>query len=306
MSNIFGPIPSRRLGYSLGIDVVPYKTCTLDCVYCQVGKTTERTLHRKEWVNSEHILIELAEAIARNEKIDYITFSGSGEPTLNSSLGKIIRRIKKMCSTPIAVLTNGTLLYLPEVRDDLMDANLVVPSLDAVDLNIFNIINRPHPDLNTDNIIEGIKLFRKSFSGHIWLEVMIVKGINDSRETLTSIGKVAKEINPDKIQINSVFRPAVEKNIESVDRPTLEFVKEIFGKKAEIIEEFQKRQMSSSQDDIQDAIMQLLQRRPCSIKQISQSLGFHQTVIVKHVRMLFTEGRLQEVLHGGERFYKVS
>lgn len=304
MSHIFGPVPSRRLGYSLGVDIVPYKVCTLDCVYCQVGRTTVKTLKRKEWISQELILENLEKAVSKDEKIDYITFSGSGEPTLNSSIGNIIRRIKDIYRIPVAVLTNSTLLYLPEVRNDLMEADLVAPSLDAVATDVFNMLNRPHHDLNVEKIGEGIKSFRKDFRGRIWLEVMIVKGINDSPEELKRIEKMIRDLGADKIQINSVIRPAAEQGIETADREILEFAKNFFGEKAEIIGEFQKERFGSAQDNIQETIIQLIKRRPCPVKEICKSLGLHEAVVVKHIGMMLNEGRIKEVIHKDGKFYK--
>ena len=182
MKEVFGPVPSRRLGFSLGVDLVPFKTCTLDCVYCQLGPTTHKTLKRKEYIPTEGILPEVEKMLNKGKRVDYITFSGSGEPTLHSGIGKMISRIKRISSIPVAVITNGTLLNQGQVQEDLWAADLVIPSLDAVDERIFQRINRPHASLNTKMIIRGLDDFAGKFPGKIWLEVMLVRGLNDSKE----------------------------------------------------------------------------------------------------------------------------
>ena len=304
MSHIFGPVPSRRLGYSLGIDAVPFKVCTLNCVYCQVGRTSVKTLERKQWIAPQAILDDLRNILAKEEKIDFITFSGSGEPTLNSALGEMIGRIKDMTSTPVAVLTNGTLFHLPEVRRDVIEANVIVPSFDAVSPDVFARLNRPHPDLTVEHMVEGLKLLRKEFRGQIWLEVMIVKGMNDSMDELKKIAAAIQDISPDKIQINSVFRPAAERNIEPALMETLELAKVLFGEKAEIIEEFRSDRHNAVVDDIKGAIIQLIKRRPCAMSDISSSLGLHESVATTHIEILLKEQRIKEVIHRGIKFYQ--
>jgi len=304
MSHIFGPVPSRRLGYSLGVDAVPFKVCTLNCVYCQVGRTSVKTLERKQWVEPRAILDDLRKILAREEKIDFITFSGSGEPTLNSAMGEMIDQIKAMPATPVAVLTNGTLFYLPEVREDVMDANVIVPSLDAVSTEVFEKLNRQHPELSVDRMVTGLKALRKEFHGQIWLEVMIVRNINDSMDELKKIATAIHDINPDKVQVNSVFRPAAERAIEPALMETLELAKLLFGDKAEIIEEFRSDRHNAVVEDIKGSIIQLIKRRPCSIGDISNSLGLHESVVIKYIALLLKEQRIQEIIHRGIKFYQ--
>jgi len=179
MGQIFGPVPSRRLGFSLGVDTIPFKTCSLDCIYCQLGRTTNKTIERKEYIAGEDILREIEEILKQKKKIDYITFSGSGEPTLNSRMEEMITQIKRLTSIPIAILTNGTLLYQPRMREELMEADLVIPSLDAVSEKVFEKVNRPCHSLKINEVIEGIETFSQEFRGKIWLEIMLVKGVND-------------------------------------------------------------------------------------------------------------------------------
>jgi len=179
MKYIYGPVPSRRLGFSLGVDLVPYKICSLDCIYCQLGRTVRKSIVRKMYTQKNDVLGEVKEVLDSNQLIDYITFSGSGEPTLSSDIGGLIREIKAMTSTPLAVLTNGTLLFREDVQKDLMEADMVLPSLDAASFEMFQKINRPHRALKIDLIIDGLKRFREIYKGQILLEIMLIKGFND-------------------------------------------------------------------------------------------------------------------------------
>ncbi len=239
MKHIFGPIKSRRLGSSLGINLTPYKTCTFDCVYCQLGKTTVKTKEKKEYIPAADILEELKNWFANNsseaKNLGYITFSGSGEPTLNVKIGQLIAEIKKITAVPVAVLTNASLLYDASVRRQVLTADLIMPSLNAVVPEVFQKLNRPHEELNLEEIIQGLRDLRKEFRGKIWLEVMLASGINDDIRYIKKLKEVIEEINPDKIQLNSPVRTITEPDITAVDRKKLEKIKEILGDKCEII-----------------------------------------------------------------------
>ena len=197
MSHLFGPVPSRRLGRSLGVDLVPRKTCPFDCIYCEVGPTTNQTETRLNY-QADAILAELAAYVRQGPpELDYITLAGSGEPTLNLGLGRIIRRIKTLTGAPVAVLTNGALFYLPEVRRELRAADLVLPSLDAAREEIFRAINRPLADYPLSRLLAGLDAFRREYSGEIWLEILLLKGLNDSPEDLEALRRVLKLLAPD-------------------------------------------------------------------------------------------------------------
>ncbi|MEX2088906.1 MAG: radical SAM protein, partial [Bacteroidota bacterium] len=232
---IFGPVPSRRLGRSLGVDVIPHKLCNLDCVYCEVGPTDKRAMRRQEYCPADAIIAELKEALAEQPEIDTITFSGAGEPTLNSKLGEIIHATKGLSALPVAVLTNGTLLYLEAVRNDLREADIVLPSLDAVSSRMFGMVNRPHPALQIETIIEGLKTFRKEFHGQIWLEILFVKGLNDERSEVERLRRAVREIQPDKVQLNTIIRPPTNAVFEPVAEKELFRLRELFGETCEVI-----------------------------------------------------------------------
>ncbi len=239
MKYIYGPVESRRLGLSLGLSLTPYKTCSFDCVYCQLGKTTALSIQSKEHIPIKEILDELRMWLQNNpegaQKLNYITFSGSGEPTLNIKFGELAAEIKKIVSVPIAVITNASLLNMPSVRQALSGVDLIVPSLDAVTPDIFQKIDRPHSEIKVKDIIEGLVSLKKEFKGRIWLEVMLVKGINDDLRHIKKLKEVIDRINPDKIQLNSPVRTTTEPDILPVNKNKLGKIKEILGDKAEIL-----------------------------------------------------------------------
>jgi len=239
MRYIYGPIKSRRLGLSLGLSLSLDKVCDLDCIYCQWGSVGKTVLERKEYVKADEIILELKSWMQRNPKetkeLKFVTLSGLGEPTLNICIGELIEKVKNITGLKIAVITNSTLLGDPLVRKGILKADLIVPSLDAVDEEIFKQIDRPHVGIKLNEIIDGLIALREEFHGLIWLEVMFVSGVNDDLSHIEELEKVIWRINPDKIQINSPVRGTAEKSVFPVDRVKLEKIKEIFGDKAEII-----------------------------------------------------------------------
>lgn len=239
MKYIYGPVKSRRLGLSLGITTTPCKICSFDCVYCQLGKTTFKTLGLQEYIKSGEILQELTVWFQYNpqvaQAINYISFSGAGEPTLNSKIGELITDIKKITSVPIAVITNSSLLNNPQVRKGIIHADLIIPSLDAASKEVFLQINRHHEALKLEEIIQGLISLRKEFPGQIWLEVMLVRGVNDDLRQIKKLSEIIEQINPQRIQINSPVRSTSEPGCFAVDKNKLEKIKEILGDKCEII-----------------------------------------------------------------------
>ena len=304
MEHIFGPVLSRRLGFSLGVDLVPFKTCSLDCIYCQAGKTTHKTIERKSYVSLESVIPELKDALKQSQKIDYITLSGSGEPTLNLDLGRIITAIKKITDIPVAVLTNGTLLHLESVRDELTAADLVVPSLDAVSQEIFCEINKPHPHIHVSQMISGLKSLREAFSGDIWLEIMLVKGLNDFPEEIKKLKDVISSIEFEKVQLNTTVRPAADKVIEPVTNEELASIKELLGERCEVIAEFRENQHTVD-TNIPEKIISIISRRPLNLSEISDSLGIPKERTTKHVYLLEQQGRIESLTYGSDSYYQL-
>jgi len=239
MIHIYGPVKSRRLGLSLGISLTPHKICSLDCVYCQLGKTSVLTLNRREYIKINGILKEFRSWLSNNpveaKKLKFVTLSGAGEPSLNTGIGKLILGIKKIAKVKVAVITNSTLIFDKNLRKDLLQADLIVPSLDAITQDVFEKIDRPVKGVIVKDIVDSLVKLREEFSGKIWLEVMIVKGINDSLDEIKKIKEAADKVNPDLIQINSPVRTTAEKNVFCVSKDKLNKIKNIFGKKAQVI-----------------------------------------------------------------------
>jgi wyosine [tRNA(Phe)-imidazoG37] synthetase (radical SAM superfamily) len=291
---IFGPVPSRRLGRSLGVDLVPYKTCTFDCIYCDLGRTTCKTVSRQSYAPPEEIQGELELTLSVLEKKpDYVTLSGSGEPTLNTDIGEIIRRIKEITSTPLAVLTNSSLFSSNEVRRDLSEANLVLPSLDAITPALFEYINRSHPSLRIEEIISGLIQFRKQYRGQIWLEILFCRGVNDGKEEIEKLKAVIERIKPDRIQLNTPVRPPAEDFAFPLTFSQLEEIRERLGDKAEIITEFD-APLGEEFNSVKDAeILNLIKRRPCTTEDISKALGLRIDEVVKHLDHLRQTGAVR-------------
>lgn len=239
MKYIYGPVFSRRLGFSLGISLTPYKLCSFDCVYCQLGRTTEKTTKRQEYIDIKEIVEEFKSWLAANsakiKELSYVTFSGMGEPTLNTQIGRLILEIKNLAAVPTAVITNSCFLSDPLVRKTLINADLIVPSLDAATQEVFEKIDRPDKNLNLESIIGGLIALRKEYPGQIWLEVMLVKGVNDDLTHIDRLKEIIKKINPDKVQLNSPVRLTAEPDIVSVEREKIEKIKGILGDKCEIV-----------------------------------------------------------------------
>lgn len=305
VKHVFGPVASRRLGISLGIDIIPYKTCTLDCIYCECGKTTDLTIQRKHYTDPQIVLAEIKEIIATQKHIEYITFSGSGEPTLNKDTGKIIHGIKAMTSIPIAVLTNGTLFYLKEVRDEIIAADVVLPSLDAVTLGVFSRINRPHPQLDIDSIIQGLVDFRREFKGEVWLEVFIAKDINDNDEELAKLYRTAKKIQPHRVQLNSLDRPPTVEGIQPADMETLERIQEQWDDlTVEIIKRIRQREeIASFSFNLENNILNTIKRRPLTIDDLETLTRKNRLEIFKYIDVLEKEKKVFPKIVGDKIFY---
>ena len=238
MKYLYGPVKSRRLGKSLGVNLTTCKTCSFDCVYCQLGKTTNLTILRFEYVKISDIINELKEWLSNHpddiSELDYITISGSGEPTLNIKISDLINQLKMFSSAKIAVITNSSLLTDASVRQEILGADLIVPSLDAVTQELFAKVDRPHQNIKVDEIISGLVSLRKEFRGKIWIEIMLIKGINDDIRHIRKLKSAIDRINPDKIQINSPVRSTSEEGVLAVDKGKLKKIKDILGDKAEI------------------------------------------------------------------------
>ena len=305
---LFGPVPSRRLGMSLGIDLIPHKICTLNCVYCECGPTTKLTLERKEYIPYNDVVKELNNYFSDNPDSDYITFSGSGEPTLNSRIGDVLRFIKlKKPDIPVAVLTNGTLFYQKQLRKELCDADLVLPSLDAASELSFQRINRPYHGLNIQEYIQGLQDFRNEYKGKIWLEVLILPGYNDNSEDLKLLKKAFDKIQPDIIQLNTLDRPGTVSDIRAADRTELQQIADYWRlDNVEIIASASKRKdIKSYREDIETAILETIYRRPCTLNDLVKILGSHVNEINKYLDILEANNKIEPNRQERGLFYKI-
>ena len=303
---LFGPVPSRRLGMSLGIDLVPFKVCSLDCVYCECGSTTKLTTERKEYILFDKLKAELEHYFDRNPDPDYMTFSGSGEPTLNSRIGDVIDFLKKIKpDIPIAVLTNGTLLSSKKLRKELLFANVVLPSLDAASNASFQKLNRPHPSLQLDEYIKGLIDFRKEFSGKIWLEVFILPGYNNEEKDLLFLKDAIEHISPDSVQLNTLDRPGVVEDIRPATHAELTGIADFLGlDNVEVIAAAPKRkEVKSYREDMETAILETIARRPCTLDDLSGILGTHINEINKYLGVLEKENKITTSVQARGVFY---
>jgi len=307
LNHIFGPVPSRRLGRSLGVDLVPYKTCTFDCIYCDLGRTTRKTLSRQSYASPKGVEGELKLCLSVLEKKpDYITLSGSGEPTLNGSIREIIQRIKETTSTPVAVFTNSSLLYLDEVRRNLSEADVVLPSLDAITPALFEYMNRPHASLSIGEIICGLIQFRQQYRGEIWLEILFCRGVNDGKEEIEKFKSVIEKIDPDRVQLNTLVRPPAEDFVFPLTLAQLEEIRERLGEKAEIISDFA-APLGEELKSVNDTeILNLVKRRPCTAEDISKVLGLHLNEVVKCLEKLLQEGGVHYRMYEHRGYYETA
>lgn len=286
---VFGPVPSRRLGRSLGVDLVQFKTCPYDCVYCQLGRTTTKTVKRDAYVPTEDVLAELAAKLADKAECDYMTLSGSGEPTLHRDLDRIIAAIKAMTDTPVAVLTNGALLNDPDVRQALTRADLVMPSLDAGDEETFKTVNRPCPEVTFQSVVEGLNAFRREFSGSLALEILLVAGVNANETEARKMRRIIDEVGPDRVDVNTVSRPPADVDARPVDVATMVRVSNILGPTARIISAHAFPPVGSGQVR-REHLLDILRRRPCSMDDLIESLGCHRWEVAKLLFALVQEG----------------
>lgn len=304
--HIFGPVPSRRLGISLGVDLVTHKICSLDCVYCECGKTTNLTLQRRAYVSFEAVKAELDHYWEHNDDPDYITLSGSGEPTLNLELGRVIAYIKdQKPGVKVAVLTNSTLLKDPDVRQELSLADLVVPSLDGVSTAAFVRINRPVKGVSVEDIIQGIQAFAREFTGKIWLEIFILPGINDTPQELKALKAVILSIDPEMVQLNTLDRPGTVSHIQPATPAQLDRVKEILGLDIiQIIARTTDKKNKGQHRDMASAILETIHRRPCTREDLAAILSVNLDQMDTLLATLEAEGRIEARQQARGVFYQ--
>lgn len=306
---LFGPVASRRLGVSLGVDCIRAKTCNLDCVYCECGPTTRLTNDRREYVSASEVLNELGDYLQDGPRLDYITFGGSGEPTLNSAIGEIVRTLKKeFPAYKTALLTNGTLLSMPEVREAIMPFDCVLPSLDAVSEKVFKAVNRPHADLHLDEIVKGLAAFSHQYKGIFLLEVFIVPSVNDTPEELAQLKMVLEHIHPTRVQLNSLDRPGTCGFVEPAPPERLrEIAKFLLPLPVEIIaRDAHAASPAAFAGDLLDTLLSTIRRRPLTIEEAALLLNTTINDAAALLLRLVDEKKLLREEVNGRAFYKSS
>lgn len=298
---LFGPVPSRRFGRSLGIDLTPHKTCSLDCVFCQLGRTTNKTIAREAYVPMDAVLVEIEKWLKTDGRADYITLSGTGEPTLHSQFGEVLQFIHAHSSIPTVLLTNGTLLHLPDVCDAARHADIVKVSLSVWDQNAFGWVNRPHPKLSFDQLVEGQKTFRTDFEGRLWMEVFLVGGMNSMPSDVRKIAALARQIAPDRIQLNTAVRPPSEDFAAALSKAQMAPLTHLFQPPAEMIADF--KGGSKKVQGNANAILAMLQRRPCTSAQIENAFSMHVNEVAKYLGRLVRNDQIRAEPRNRDVFY---
>ena len=326
MKHLFGPVNSRRLGLSQGIDLLPPKTCNFNCIYCEINAAPQLSCERGEHVPTDIIIDEIDELLTRKEavgKLDVFTITASGEPTLHTGIGRIIRYLKEKTDKPVAILTNGSLLYMQEVREDLMAADIVIPSLDAARPENFRKVNRPAKCIvELERIISGLEQFSQEFNGQVWLEVLLVKGMNDAPQDIDALKNAIGRIKPSRVQLNTVARPPYEAFAEPLDSQAMIGVKkqieEVFSGPVDVLagiaedtsSEIQSCDRKPPQADpgatVESDIINLLQRRPCTVVDIAKTIGIDKENVAVLLTDMEKKGTLIQKIHGGKRYYKTS
>lgn len=309
MSTVYGPVPSRRLGQSLGIDPIPFKTCNYNCVYCQLGRTTPLTNERRDFFPPEAILAEVRTVLEAQEPgtIDYVTFVGQGEPLLCASLGRLIREVGAMSELPVALITNGSLLFLPEVREEVQVADVVMPTVDAADQDTFRRINRPWPRLHVDEVLAGMAEFREVFAGQLWVEVMLVRGLNDTEPVLMGIAAALQRIRPDQVHLNVPLRPPAEHWVEPPDDEGLVRAQAILGEVAPIVVPAVGAVVLAPEMPVAEAVVEIIRRHPLREEELVQALRSYGPEQVEQTLMaLESGGQARKRDYRGQVFWEYS
>lgn len=303
MKYVFGPVPSRRLGRSLGVDPIPFKTCNWNCVYCQLGRTFPLTVERREYVPAAEVVAEAREALAR-QGADYVTFVGSGEPTLHSRLGWMLRELRDPAGPPLAVVTNGSLLHLPQVREELMAADVVLPTLDAGSELLYRRLNRPHRSLGFAEFVEGLATFSRGYPGRLCVEVMLVAGRNDDDEALADLATALAQVGPDEVHLNVPVRPPVEPWVQPPTHERLERARQVLGAVAHVLAPPDEDVATLLYEDPAEAVQALVQRHPMDAPELRRVLGrWPAAEIDDAITRLERQGAIRPVERSGRIFW---
>lgn len=297
--HLFGPVPSRRLGLSLGLDLLDDSTCSFDCVFCEVGKTVNLTMERREYVAPSEILQEFEEWVNGGGRADHITLAGRGEPTLNTGFGDVIRGVKKIVKTPVVLLSNGSLFFLDDVRKNAVEADIVKVSLGAWNQESMEMLNRPCREFQFQRIVDGYRVFRSMYKGQLWIEVLLVEGINDHVDSVEQIAEIVSGIGPDKVHINTVVRPPAAQSARGVGLEKMEVLARLFDPVAEVV---------TSVDGLRGAgagVKEILLRRPCTLTDLLKVTGLKEDVLMSLITMHAAEWGITSGETNGETYYSI-
>jgi wyosine [tRNA(Phe)-imidazoG37] synthetase (radical SAM superfamily) len=309
MKYVYGPVPSRRLGQSLGIDPIPLKTCNWNCVYCQLGRTRPLVNERIYYSPPEEILVQMEGSLDAHEpgEIDWVTFVGSGEPTLHVGIGRMIREVKALTDIPVAVITNGALLHLPSVREELSAADAVLPSLDAGTAKLYRRINRPHPEITFERHLRGLIVFSREYEGELWPEVMLVRDLNDTEKTLREIADAFHRIRPDEVHINLPTRPPAEVWVQPSDEEGLMRASAILGDIARVVYPVEGIFDLSGYESVIDAVIGIITRHPMREEELDRTLArWAPGEVNSALAKLEAGGQAQMIERYGVRFWSAA
>ena len=306
---VFGPVLSKRLGNSLGIDVIPHKTCSYNCIYCQLGSEENTITDLTNYYSVDEIIYELKEALLNNKNIDYITFTGSGEPTLYKDLKKLIYEIKQITDIPVCIITNGSLLYKQEMRSNLLLADLIIPSLDAGNEETFKLIDNPNKEIDFNKMVEGLIEFKKVFKGEYWLEIFLLKGINDNEDELDDIIKIVKKIKPDRIQLITATRRVANEKAKALSDEELKKIKKYFNSKCDIeidIPNISENHKGNTRILTEEDIVNFLIRQPDTAYIIAKSFNENERKVKELLDLLIKKNKVREEIVNGVVSYAVN
>ena len=306
---VFGPVLSKRLGNSLGIDVIPHKTCSYNCIYCQLGSEENTITDLTNYYSVDEIIYELKEALLNNKNIDYITFTGSGEPTLYKDLKKLIYEIKQITDIPVCIITNGSLLYKQEMRSNLLLADLIIPSLDAGNEETFKLIDNPNKEIDFDKMVEGLIEFKKVFKGEYWLEIFLLKDINDNEDELDDIIKIVKKIKPDRIQLITATRRVANEKAKALSDEELKKIKKYFNSKCDIeidIPNISENHKGNTRIITEEDIVNFLIRQPDTAYIIAKSFNENERKVKELLDLLIKKNKVREEIVNGVVSYAVN
>lgn len=301
---IFGPVPSRRLGKSLGISPIPRKTCNYSCIYCQLGRTDKMTGERKEFFPLKDIINEFKEYLKESFDFDVVTIVGEGEPTLYSKLGELIKEVKKISDKPVAVITNGALLSSKEVRDELMNADIVLPSIDGYNEETAKKIDRPLGTIHFKDELEGLIEFSKEYKGQLLLEIMLISGINCDKNSIGHFKEILKEIKYEKVYLNTPVRPPAESFVKVISQEEMKYAVEKLGGIS--IDMLSSGEFFSEIEDSYEAILNIIRRHPMNQFEINSFLNSRKEKPGYNIfEKLESDEKINCILYKGIKTYRL-